>query len=85
MNIMNDDPLLSRKEAAAYLGVTLGTLETWAWDKRYDLPITKIGKKMCKYRLSVLNKFIEKGECTMQEDKKDTERCIKQGEIDDEM
>lgn len=80
MNRTNDDPLLSRKEAAAFLGVTVGTLETWAWDKRYDLPVTKIGKSLCKYRLSVLKKFIEKGEKHHVTDPVD--ESIEQGEND---
>ena len=58
---MNDDPLLSRREAATFLGVAVGTLENWAWNKRYDLPITKIGTRMCKYRLSDLKHFLESG------------------------
>jgi excisionase family DNA binding protein len=62
MAVEHTDPLLSRKEAAAYLGVTLGTLETWASSKAYHLPVTKIGTKLCKYRRSVLDKFIQEGE-----------------------
>jgi excisionase family DNA binding protein len=62
MTVEHSDPLLSRKEAAAYLGVTLGTLEQWSSSKAYNLPVTKIGTKMCKYRRSVLDKFIQEGE-----------------------
>ncbi len=36
--------LLSRKEAAAYLGVAEQTLAIWKCTKRYDLPYVKIGK-----------------------------------------
>ena len=42
--------LLSRVEAAAYLGVAKQTLAIWACNKRYDLPYVKIGK-LVKYRL----------------------------------
>ena len=50
-------PLLSRKEAAAYLGVECGTLEVWACTDRYELPYVKIGR-LAKYRLSDLDDFI---------------------------
>lgn len=36
----NDDRLLSRREAAKFLGVTKGTLEVWACTKRYPLPVS---------------------------------------------
>lgn len=42
--------LLSRVEAAAYLGVAKQTLAIWACTNRYDLPYVKIGK-LVKYRL----------------------------------
>jgi len=51
--------LLSRPEAAKFLGVKEGTLEVWASTGRYDLPIVKIGR-LAKYRLSDLEKFIDK-------------------------
>lgn len=54
----NKHELLSRNEAAKYLGVSKGTLEVWACTKRYQLPFIKIGR-LVKYRLSDLNKFIE--------------------------
>ncbi|MDZ4834625.1 MAG: helix-turn-helix domain-containing protein [Candidatus Melainabacteria bacterium] len=49
--------LLSRKEAAAYLGVTPETLAVWHCTKRYPLPVIKIGR-LCKYRVSDLDAFI---------------------------
>jgi len=52
--------LLSRKEAATYLGVTEKTLAQWKCTKRYDLPVVKIGR-LVKYKKSDLDKFIEKG------------------------
>ncbi len=37
------DPLYTRPDAAAYLGVAPGTLEVWACTGRYNLPYLKIG------------------------------------------
>lgn len=50
--------LLTRKEAAQYLGISEGTLAVWACTKRYDLQMVKIGR-LVKYRLSDLDAFIE--------------------------
>ena len=50
--------LLSRAEAAAYLGVAKQTLAIWSCTKRYDLPFVKIGR-LVKYRVADLDKFIE--------------------------
>lgn len=50
--------LVSRDEAAAYLGVSPKTLATWASTKRYPLSMVKIGR-VVKYRLSDLDAFIE--------------------------
>lgn len=49
--------LLSREEAANYLGVTPQTLAVWACTKRYDLPFVKIGR-LVKYRRADLDAFI---------------------------
>ncbi len=49
--------LLSRREAAAYLGVAEQTLAIWKCTKRYALPFVKIGK-LVKYRKSDLDAFI---------------------------
>jgi excisionase family DNA binding protein len=54
------DPLLSRKEAAEYLGVNERTLANWKCTKRYPLPTVKVGR-LVKYRLSALDKFIAGG------------------------
>jgi hypothetical protein len=45
--------LLSRRKAAEYLGVKENTLAIWACNKRYSLPVIKVGR-LCKYRLSDL-------------------------------
>lgn len=49
--------LLSRNEAAAYLGISPATLATWVTNKRYSLPMVKIGS-VAKYRQSDLDAFI---------------------------
>jgi len=49
--------LLSRKQAAEYLGVKENTLAIWACNKRYSLPVIKVGR-LCKYRVSDLDKFL---------------------------
>jgi hypothetical protein len=51
------DPLLTRPEAAAVLGVKVGTLAVWHCTKRYQLPVIKVGR-LAKYRLSDLQRFI---------------------------
>lgn len=53
-----NDRLLSREEAAKFLGVTKGTLEVWACTKRYDLPYIKVGR-LVKYWLSDLIAFAQ--------------------------
>lgn len=50
--------LLNRKQAAEFLGISVGTLEVWAATKRYNLPYIKVGR-LAKYRLSDLEQFIE--------------------------
>jgi excisionase family DNA binding protein len=50
--------LLTRKQAAEYLGVNEGTLAVWACTGRYHLRMVKIGR-LVKYRLSDLVAFIE--------------------------
>ncbi len=49
--------LLTRREAAEYLGVLEQTLAVWACTKRYNLPVVKVGS-LCKYRRSDLERFI---------------------------
>jgi excisionase family DNA binding protein len=50
--------LMTRHEAAGYLGVTPHTLSVWACTRRYDLPFVKIGRKVM-YRKAHLDSFIE--------------------------
>ena len=51
------ETLLTRREAAAFLGVQENTLAVWACTKRYPLPVVKVGR-LAKYRLSDLQRFI---------------------------
>jgi DNA-binding XRE family transcriptional regulator len=50
--------LLSRSEAAEFLGVSSKTLANWYSEDRYALPTIKIGR-LVKYRVTVLQDFIE--------------------------
>lgn len=50
--------LLSRQEAAAYLGVKPGTLASWHTTGRYNLPVIHVGR-LPKYRLSDLERWLE--------------------------
>jgi excisionase family DNA binding protein len=49
--------LMSRHEAAEYLGVKPQTLAIWATTKRYNLPYIKVGR-LAKYRQEDLDEFI---------------------------
>lgn len=57
--IFQKSDLLSRREAAEYLGITERTLAVWACVKRYNLPYVKIGR-LVKYRRSELDNFINR-------------------------
>lgn len=57
--IFKKHELLTRQEAAEYLGITSRTLAVWACVKRYNLPYVKIGR-LVKYRRSDLDIFIKK-------------------------
>jgi excisionase family DNA binding protein len=50
--------LLTREQAAQYLGVTPGTLSVWACTHRYDLPYVRVGRSV-RYRLRDLEAFLE--------------------------
>lgn len=50
--------LLTRREAAAFLGVKVQTLAVWATTRRYHLPMVKVGS-LCRYRLSDLEAFLQ--------------------------
>jgi hypothetical protein len=61
INYSGHDPLLDSKQAAVILGLeNYHTLEVWRSVKRYpELEYVRIGRKV-KYRLSVLERFIER-------------------------
>jgi excisionase family DNA binding protein len=56
-------PLLTRDEAAAYLGVKTQTLALWASTGRYALPFVKVGR-LSKYRQSDLDDFLTQNTAT---------------------
>ena len=51
--------LLTRKDAAEYLGITEHTLAVWQCTSRYGLPCVKIGR-LAKYRKKDLDDFIQR-------------------------
>ena len=58
--MINPDLLLTRFEAAIYLGVKENTLAVWKSKGNRGPNVTKIGR-LVKYRLSDLENFILKG------------------------
>ncbi|MDA9818248.1 helix-turn-helix domain-containing protein [Flavobacteriaceae bacterium] len=62
INQQSPNQLLSRRQASEYLGVKENTLAIWACNKRYGLPVIKVGR-LCKYRLSDLDKFLDERTC----------------------
>lgn len=55
---MNHNKLLTRKEAADFLGLSEGTLAVWKVTKRYPLPVIKVGR-LVRYRESDLIAFLD--------------------------
>ena len=55
-----ESEMLSRKQAAAYLGVSDITLAIWCSTRRYNLQVYKIGR-LAKYKKSDLDAFIASG------------------------
>lgn len=51
--------LLTRKQAATYLGVSENTLAIWACKKRHNLKYIKVGR-LTKYRKTHLDEFLER-------------------------
>ena len=60
-------PLLSRREAAIYLGLSEQTLAIWKCTKRYELPFVKIGR-LIKYKKADLDAFISKNASSSEQD-----------------
>jgi predicted DNA-binding transcriptional regulator AlpA len=57
-NLRAQSDLLTRDQAAAFLGVKPQTLAVWLSTKRYDLPVVKIGRSIVRYRRSDLEAFL---------------------------
>lgn len=54
-----EDRLLNRREASRLLGVSPRTLEAWIYQRKFDVPIVKIGRHAQHWLSDILN-FIEK-------------------------
>lgn len=54
----DSNTLLTRQQAADFLGCKASTLAIWKCTKRYPLPYVKIGKNV-RYKLSDLIEFIK--------------------------
>jgi hypothetical protein len=59
INKLHENSLLTRKEAANFLGVSEITLGLWKSTKRYSLPVVKVGR-LAKYRYGDLLEFVER-------------------------
>ncbi len=58
METVVNSPLLTDKDAAAYLGLrNVGTLAVWRSTKRYPIPFIRIGRSI-RYRREELDKFL---------------------------
>ncbi len=53
-----DSPLLTRSQAAEFLGVRPQTLALWGMTGKYGLPLIRIGGRCVRYRKSDLETFI---------------------------
>lgn len=58
MDEPNKNRLLTRRQAAEYLGVSEITLGLWKSTKRYNLPVVKVGR-LAKYRYGDLLDFVD--------------------------
>lgn len=59
MNKYNAESLLTRKEAADFLGCREITLAQWKSTNRYSLPVVKVGG-LAKYRYGDLLEFVNR-------------------------
>jgi excisionase family DNA binding protein len=57
--MQTSNELLSRAQAATYLGVRKSTLAAWACLGRNDLPMIKVGR-LRKYRKADLDAFLDR-------------------------
>ncbi len=56
--VVASSKLLTRAEAAEYLGLRIQTLAVWAITGRYGLPMVKVGRSV-RYRQSDLDAWLE--------------------------
>ncbi len=66
-----ESPLMTREEAAKYLGLTVGTLAAWAHDGRYQLPLIKVGRNVM-YLKTDIDQWIESRRTYKEEVKNET-------------
>ncbi len=57
-NLFTNTALLTRREAAAYLGISTSTLANWACTKKYSIPYFRVGRSV-RYRKNILDEFIQ--------------------------
>ena len=57
MSVTMRDTLLTRRQAADYLGLREQTLAIWHSTGRYGLPVVKVGRAV-RYRLSDLERWL---------------------------
>jgi excisionase family DNA binding protein len=57
-NVPSPSDLLTREQAAQYLGLKPQTLSVWACTKRYGLPYLKVGS-LARYRRSDLDAWLQ--------------------------
>ena len=55
--------LLTRDQAAEYLGIRPQTLAVWATSGRYGLPFIRVGRRV-RYRRADLDRFLEERTAT---------------------
>jgi excisionase family DNA binding protein len=55
---MESSTLLTRQQAAEYLGVRAQTLAAWASSKRYGLPMIRVGRSI-RYRRADLDRWLD--------------------------
>lgn len=58
MNMKLDNKLLTREEAAEFLGVKKNTLAEWACNKRHPLKYVKVGR-LAKYKYQDLLDYVD--------------------------
>jgi len=60
--LRESDNLLTRQQAAEYLGLRRQTLAAWASTGRYGLPFIRVGRKV-RYRQSDLDRWLRERTC----------------------